>query len=134
VYYTATTLDGFIADPEDSLDWILVAGGGRGRQGRVIVGGGVVAGQFADAGPAVLVAEAGELAVDPPVPQVRWRHQWVDASGRPGMCAVSMSSALATGNSQRSCPMLRAEGSRAFEVLDPPSPDKSRRRGRTGPL
>jgi RibD domain-containing protein len=35
-YYTATTLDGFIADPDNSLVWI--------------VGGGDLAGQFADVG------------------------------------------------------------------------------------
>ena len=23
IYYTATTLDGFIADPDDSLDWLM---------------------------------------------------------------------------------------------------------------
>lgn len=30
-YYTATTIDGFIADPENSLDWLFQFGGGPGE-------------------------------------------------------------------------------------------------------
>ncbi len=65
-YYTATTLDGFIADPDDLLDWLFtrkreddgplnygsfIAGVGAMAMGSTtFVGGGDLAGQFADAG------------------------------------------------------------------------------------
>lgn len=30
IFYTATTLDGFLADPDDSLDWLFAVEGGEG--------------------------------------------------------------------------------------------------------
>src|SRR5712671_5357179 len=52
-YYTATSLDGFIADPDNSLDWLFArareADGPMNYDGGSSAGGDL-AGQFADAG------------------------------------------------------------------------------------
>jgi dihydrofolate reductase len=104
-YYTATTLDGFIADPDNSLDWLFtrerdevgplnygdfIARVGAMAMGSTtyewIVGGGDLTSQFADAGlldeVIVTIAPVTLGAGAPLLP--RRIELWLDELGRNG--------------------------------------------------
>ena len=56
-YFTATSIDGFIADPDNSLDWLFQAGPSSGREKRF-------SGFFADVGAMAMGATTYEWVLD----------------------------------------------------------------------